>query len=431
MRPSAGWILLLVPFLSACAATKAQGSPPIATVPIAAVNAALPAAYGHAILDTLTSDRYSGRGYDPSHGADRAEAFLVRRFGEIGLVPMGADGYRVPFTFSVAQVSAAGLSVDGHALRLGVDVLPMAGSTSGAGEGAVGDGRAVLVLHLPTDRTFPLTDSLAAMLTPATRAVVLLAPELPAFGGDRFRSTVPVFVVREASWPAGAARARFSLTGQSQTDLRGADVVGAVRGTAVPDSFVVVSAHYDHLGLVRDAFGGPDAMFRGANDNASGTAMLVTLARTIARAPLRYTVVFASMGAEEVGLIGSTALAAAPTWPLDRTRFLVNADMMGGGPNVTTFGGSDHPAEFARLQALLADAGAPASSPRGQRPNSDHWPFVQRGVPAFFVISGGLPQPYHNVGDVPETLDWTSWEMLYSVTDEFLESLTGDASQTR
>ena len=428
MRPSAGWILFLVPLLSACATMKAQGSPPSA-----AVDAVPPAAYGHAILDTLTSDRYSGRGYDPSHGADRAEAFLVRRFADIGLVPMGIDGYRVPFTFSVAQVSAAGLAVDGHALRLGVDVLPMAGSTSGDGEGSVGESgdAAVLVLRMPTDRTFPLTDSLAAVLTPATRAVVLLAPELPAFGGNRFRATVPVFVVREASWPAGAARARFSLTGQPEMDLHGADVVGAVRGTAVPDSFVVVSAHYDHLGLVRDAFGGPDAMFRGANDNASGTAMLVTLARTIARKPLRYTVVFASMGAEEVGLIGSTALAASPTWPLDRTRFLVNADMMGGGPNVTTFGGSDHPAEFARLQALLAAAGAPASSPRAQRPNSDHWPFVQRGVPAFFVISGGLPQPYHNVGDVPETLDWTAWEMLYTVTDGFLETLTGDASQPR
>ena len=425
MRRLPVWLLaplVLLPLIAACANVRAP--------------AVTPARFGHTVLDTLTSARYSGRGYDPSGGAARAADFLAGRFAELGLTPMGTDGYRFPFAFSVAQASAGGLAVDGQALRLGAEYIPLAGSAAGTGTGtaravrqAASGGDEVLVLHAPPARTYPLADSIAAALTPSTRAVVVIDSLLPAFGGNRFRSSVPVLAVRAAAWPGGARSVRFALEGQAETPLRSTDIIGAVRGTAVPDSFLVVTAHFDHLGRVRDAFGRAPVLFRGANDNASGTAMLVTLAREVARRPLRYTVVFAAMGAEEVGLIGSTALAERPTWPLDRTRFLVNLDMMAGGPALSVFGGTDHPAEFARLQTLLAQVGAPAASPRDQRPNSDHWPFVQRGVPAFFLISGGgFPQPYHNIGDVPETLAWDAWEMLYGVTSGLLRTLDGTPS---
>jgi aminopeptidase YwaD len=422
MRSAPCWrplLAALIPLLSACTGPGIRVSPEP------------PGPYGRAVLDTLTSARYSGRGYDPSQGAARAAAFLEERFARLNLQPMGTEGYRFPFSFAVAQVSSAGLAVDGRALRLGTDYVPIAGSTTGAGEadareagqGARG-GDEVLVLHAPTRRTYPLADTIAARLTPATRAVVVVDSLLPAFGGNRFRAAVPVFAVRTASWPAGAGRVRFALEGDQQAMLEGTDVVGAVRGTAVPDSFLVVTAHYDHLGRVFDAFGGPSANYLGANDNASGTAMLVALAREVARRPLRYTVVFAATGAEEVGLIGATVLAGEPTWPAERTRFLINLDMMAGGPGVSAFGGVDHPAEFARLRELLAEAGAPEPQAREQRPNSDHWPFVQRGVPGLFLISGGgFSQPYHHVGDVPETLEWDAWAMLFGVTHGLLRSL--------
>ncbi|HYU15872.1 MAG TPA: M28 family peptidase, partial [Candidatus Acidoferrum sp.] len=87
---------------------------------------------------------------------------------------------------------------------------------------------------------------------------------------------------------------------------------------------VLVSAHYDHLGI--DAEG---RMYPGADDNASGAAVLLGLARTAAGRRYRHTLLFAAFGAEEAGLVGSGVYVAQPTWPLERTVAVLNFDMVG------------------------------------------------------------------------------------------------------
>jgi len=416
-------------------------------------------------VDTLASARYAGRGYDRRGGAARAAAYLSQRFAEIGVTPFGRT-YLRPYRDTTSVVDGVALAVDGQPLRLYTDFLPLPSVPAGWGAGDLVDvgfglampgldayggrdvrGRVAVVSDtLPRLRP-PGTPEAPALLaaqlqTAAARgavAVIVLADRL-VYGAPRLDAPVPTFVVDRASWPAAAQtdvprRASFWVEARQRQPVAGVNVAAMVRGTTVPDSFLVVTAHYDHLGALAtdaattapgDAAPGRLVVFPGANDNASGTALLVALAEAVRRAPLRYTVVFAALGGEELGLLGSTALAADAPWPLARTRFLLNVDMAGSGDGrVLVFGGQDHADALARLRRV-ADAlpGPPPTVlvPRETRPNSDHWPFAQRGVPAFFLLTAGGPQPYHAPDDRAETLNWTAWEGVYRLSLGFLRT---------
>ena len=422
-------------------------------------------AAARADVDTLASPRYAGRGYDRRGGAARAAAYLSGRFAEMGVVPFGRTFGR-PYRDTTSVVDGVALAVDGTPLRLYTDFLPMPSVPAGWGAGDlvdVGFGLAMPGLDAygardVRGRVVIVSDTLPRLRPPGTpEAPVLLAAQLQTaaargavavvvladrqrlvYGAPRLDAPLPVFFVDRTAWPAAAQtevprRASFWVEARQRQPITGLNVVGMVRGRAVPDSFLVVTAHYDHLGAIAtdaattapgDAASGRLVVFPGANDNASGTALLVALADAVRRAPLRYTVVFAAVGGEELGLLGSTALAADAPWPLARTRFLLNVDMAASGDGrVLVFGGQDHADALAQLRRV-ADAlpGPPPTVlvPRETRPNSDHWPFARRGVPAFFLLTAGGPQPYHAPDDRAETLNWTAWEGAYRLSLGFL-----------
>ena len=100
------------------------------------------------------------------------------------------------------------------------------------------------------------------------------------------------------------------------------NLMAMVRGTAQPDAFVIVSAHYDHLG-VREG-----RTFPGADDNASGVAAMLETAAYVATHPLRHSVMFIAFDGEEQGLQGSKYFVAHPPVALDRVRLVINLDMV-------------------------------------------------------------------------------------------------------
>ncbi|HXU82855.1 MAG TPA: M28 family metallopeptidase [Polyangia bacterium] len=172
------------------------------------------------------------------------------------------------------------------------------------------------------------------------------------------------------------------------------NVVGAVPGTKYPNERVIYTAHWDHLGIgLPDAKG--DKIYNGALDNASGTSMLLELARASKKAPPpQRTIMFMSVTAEEKGLLGSTYYASAPLYPLATTVAVLNMD--GVGPNglahdFTTSG--DAPLT---LQDELAKVGkahdryySPDPRPEaGSFFRSDHFPFAKVGVPAISFGGG-------------------------------------------
>jgi Zn-dependent M28 family amino/carboxypeptidase len=173
------------------------------------------------------------------------------------------------------------------------------------------------------------------------------------------------------------------------------NVLGAIRGAKYPGERVFYTAHWDHLGVGQpDAKG--DRIYNGALDNASGTAMLLELARASAKAPKpQRSLVFMSVTAEEKGLLGSEYYASAPLYPLATTVGVINMD--GVGPNglardFTTSGN----APLTLQDELIAVGKAPgryySPDPRpeaGSFFRSDHFSFAKRGVPAI-SFGGGI-----------------------------------------
>ena len=172
------------------------------------------------------------------------------------------------------------------------------------------------------------------------------------------------------------------------------NVVGAIPGTKYPNERVFYTAHWDHLGV-----GAPDAkgdrIYNGALDNASGTSMLLELARVSKQAgPPQRTIVFMSVTAEEKGLLGTEYYASSPLYPLATTVGVLNMD--GVGPNglahdFTTSGNAP-----LSLQDELATVGkahdrvySPDPRPEaGSFFRSDHFPFAKVGVPAISFGGG-------------------------------------------
>lgn len=169
------------------------------------------------------------------------------------------------------------------------------------------------------------------------------------------------------------------------------------------DSAWVIGAHYDHLGRMGSA------TFWGANDNASGTAFLLALAERLTRQDsLPYDVWLVAFDAEELGLVGSQVWVTQPPYPLERLRGMLNFDLLGfGEKGVAVVGGSDQPDFWSRIDRLREKTGwNPPLLVRPTAPNSDHYPFRLKGVPALFFYLQGGPGYYHDIHDKPRTLTW-------------------------
>lgn len=167
------------------------------------------------------------------------------------------------------------------------------------------------------------------------------------------------------------------------------------------DEVIIVGAHIDHLG-----FNG-NSIYRGADDNASGAAIVLELARMFKRCGLapKRTLLFAEWNAEEMGLVGSKYYVAHPTLPLDDTIAAYNFDMVGGGDGsgVLLFGGNDVQNRW--LTELMINAAEDAKLTHviqlvPQKLASDHAPFVERGIPICWGFSRPDPHPgYHSPHD--------------------------------
>jgi Zn-dependent M28 family amino/carboxypeptidase len=181
---------------------------------------------------------------------------------------------------------------------------------------------------------------------------------------------------------------------------------GADPDPAVAGQVVVVGAHLDHLG--RTPWSG--AVFRGADDNASGTAVMLELARAFAGSATRprRTLLFAAWNAEERGLLGSCHYTDVdPRFPLAATVAALSVDMVGqgSGTGLELYGTDVDPVP--RLSAVTAGAASLAGlayqvSAPGSLEASDHVCFAYQGVPSALAYAPGPHEGYHTPADLPE-----------------------------
>jgi hypothetical protein len=204
--------------------------------------------------------------------------------------------------------------------------------------------------------------------------------------------------------PIGAGfEHRFPLADSGRT---GVNLLALIPGTRRPERYLVLSAHYDHLGIVRGE------IYNGADDNASGVAAVLAIAEALRRAPPAHSVIVALFDGEEAGLLGAKAFLAAPPVPRDRIAVDINLDMVGHSERGELYvaGASSHPEFRAPLDSLAA--GAPIrllqGHDRGGGPadwtnQSDQGPFQAAGIP-FLYFGVEDHKDYHRPSDDPETL---------------------------
>ncbi len=211
-----------------------------------------------------------------------------------------------------------------------------------------------------------------------------------------------------------------TIQNKLQEKFAAANIAGYVRGTSRPDSFIVITAHYDHLGKM-----GSRAMFPGASDNASGTAMLLNLAGYYAAHPQPYSIAFIAFSGEEAGLLGSQHYTQNPLFPLAGIRFLINIDIMGDATDgITVVNGSVHREQFNLLNRLNQEGHyLPVVKVRGKVANSDHYPFSELGVPAFFLYSNDNKGHYHDIGDKAEYVSLRNIPAVGDLLKQFITAL--------
>lgn len=193
----------------------------------------------------------------------------------------------------------------------------------------------------------------------------------------------------------------FDFTAKG-TARHGTNIVGQIAGKEPGGPVLVVSAHYDHLG-VRDG-----QIYNGADDNASGVAGVLAAAEAFKARRPKHTVIFVLFDAEEGGLQGSKAFVAAPPVPLERIALDVNFDMISKNAKGELYvsGAFPFPWMRGRLEALAADAPVklllghddPKQGPDDWSYQSDQWAFAQAGRPWIYFGVEDHPE-YHQPSD--------------------------------
>jgi len=399
--------------------------------------------YARQVLEDLCADDLAGRGY--VEDGDNAAAYYIEQ--ELKANDLRAWDFNYYQTFNMPVNTFPGkveLSVDGKLLVAGKDFLVAADAPSIRGKYDL-----MYVDKLPriapsgrvVDSTASykgivvLADSLMAKLPPSIRMALLKGFKKAGAKGiirlsdikltwtvSKQQAPLAQFIVSREAWNSNATFVEVDVKADFEKKHRTQNVLAFVEGSQEPDKYVVFTAHYDHLGKM-----GKEVIFRGANDNASGVAMLLNLAKhySIPENQPRTSMAFIAFAAEEPGLEGSMHYVQNPIFPLADIEFLINLDILGtGGEGITVVNGAVHTTEFEALKGINEQKGyLKEVKKRGKAAISDHYPFSEAGVPCFYVYTMGGIQAYHDVHDVPETLPLTEFKDLFQLLTDFVGRL--------
>lgn len=209
--------------------------------------------------------------------------------------------------------------------------------------------------------------------------------------------------------------------------LEGENVLGYVEGTDLKDQIVVISAHFDHLGMRGDD------IYNGADDNGSGTSTILdiaeayTTAKNMGYGPRR-SVLFLNVTGEEKGLLGSAYYAANPIFPLKNTVVDINVDMIGrtdakykhNSDYIYVIGSDRLSTELHTInedtnnkysQLTLDYTYNSEDDPNRYYYRSDHYNFAEKGIPAIFYFSG-VHEDYHMTTDTVDKIEFEKMEKI-------------------
>ncbi|HEX8357702.1 MAG TPA: M28 family peptidase, partial [Segetibacter sp.] len=316
-------------------------------------------------VDTLSSAGFWGRGYT-KNGMAKAASYLAAQIASFDLKPIAGKSFFQSFAYPVNTFPGKmEVSLNGRKLVPGKEFIVSPDSRSVTANAALQQQDSTHFTNAANRIIVTLADKLTWSVAPEPGSYTMIQVD------KKVLTEVPATI-------------RVSVDSKLVPNFSASNVCAWVKGTVKPDSVIVISAHYDHLGGM-----GSNTYFPGANDNASGTSLLLGLAKYYAKNPAPYTMAFIAFAGEEAGLKGSKHYTDNPLFPLKNIHFLVNLDLEGtGDEGITVVNATEHPEAFGFLN-MLNDEGKFLSkiNARGKAANSDHYWFTEKGVPAFFLYT--------------------------------------------
>ncbi|WP_158993230.1 M28 family metallopeptidase [Mucilaginibacter sp. L196] len=358
-------------------------------------------AFARKIVDTLSSRHFWGRGYT-KHGVHKAEKYLAAQFKTIGLKPMDGKSFLQPFSYSVnTYPGKMNVAINGEPLIPGQDFI-----VSPESQGI----KKAMQLEEQDSTHF---------VNVADRVMVVKENKLTWSAEQKAKDYI-VIEVNKSLFKSKPASISINIKSKLIAKFKTANICGIVKGTSKPDSVIVYTAHYDHLGGM-----GRKTFFPGANDNASGVAQVLSLAKYYAAHPQPYTMAFILFSGEEIGLLGSKYFTEHPLIPLKSIRFLVNLDLEGTGiDGITVVNATIYPKEFNMLKQINNKDGLLAKvNSRGEAANSDHYFFSKNNVPAFYIYTLGGIKAYHDIYDISATLPMNKYNDIFTLLLKFNNAL--------
>jgi hypothetical protein len=449
-------------------------------------------------LTILASDAMEGR-ETGKRGQKMAAAFIRAHFEELGLnAPVNGDYYQT-FDLYTTRPGENYVSVNGTKYNNFGDITYYGNKDSGgevslplvfAGDGSNEaleqkkiEGKGVLLL---IENEFPTNEFLDALRAKGAKAIFIshsnskaefdvVSNQIRSFYGKRDLSlakplsnaAVPnAFLVSPAFAEKvfGTSRAgllkimnagykknafkklkEVQIVYKTSSDLKPIkteNVLGYLEGSDKKDELLVITAHYDHVGVKSEGSG--DLIHNGADDDGSGTAAVMALAKIFTQAKLegkgpRRSILFMLVTAEEKGLLGSDYYTQNPVFPLDNTVVNLNIDMIGrrdpqhanSAPYVYVIGADKLSSELNRLSEetnkrytnLIFDyTYNDVNHPDRLYYRSDHWNFAKKNIPIIFYFDG-IHEDYHKPSDEVEKIEfdlltkraqcvfYTAWEI--------------------
>lgn len=383
--------------------------------------------YVKEVVHVLSSKEFAGRGYTylPNSnmtGIEKARKFIVKEIKKAGAYDLSEyvrqsknftqkinfkklkysfDKKHDYIEFSNNNIISSSLKINGQELRLGQDYLPDASSPSS-------DFSGILIKY----------DSVH-YVSKDKKIIFQTEKKLMHSASDVQENFTLIHVLRDVAvhWNDTV---NCELKVKSRLEkIQSENIYAFIPGTFHPDSFIVFSAHYDHLGNMDTVY------FPGANDNASGVAVLMDLMHYYKTHPHKYSVAFFFFTGEEIGLKGSGYYVQHPLFDLKRIKFLINLDLMGGGSEgIMVVNGKIFQKEYEHLEKINATQNYNLTiKSRGKAKNSDHYWFSENGVKCFFIYTLGDVQNYHNTQDKQEYLTFNNYQNIFQLIVQFIRGM--------
>ncbi len=242
---------------------------------------------------------------------------------------------------------------------------------------------------------------------------------LPYFKSrNHFNTPMPVFMV-DSSFPTDAKKVYIDVEAEMiENDAH--NIIAWIPGTKEPQKHFILACHYDHLGICGKE------IFYGANDNASGTAMLLNIMRHYKENPPEYSVMFIFFDAEENNLLGSFFYADNPLLPLEDIQYFVELDMIGDNGNKIYCQISDAGEKGLEcLNSINSQMTVPFEK-LDRHPlddYADHYPFALKGVPAIYMeLDGDTNKNYHSPRDTFENYYSDNYDRIFELVTNFVDT---------